>query len=151
MWGQPRFVSHLFFFFRHRVCNSFGGQYVCFSFIFLFYIHPHLRVQCSWFVNMKIWKYTNILQQLNFTYCWNSMEHITLGWQSWRIPDGNCPKCYESENVWLHEHLTNVCLVHSHFLALLRPEMQLDLHCRKLCGIISLAAYILHTVSYFCK
>jgi hypothetical protein len=28
-----------------------------------------LRVQCSWFVNMKIWKYTNILQQLNFTYC----------------------------------------------------------------------------------
>jgi aldehyde:ferredoxin oxidoreductase len=44
-------------------------------------------------LNMKDWKYANILQQGRFTHCQNSMEHIRLGWQACRIPNGTHYEC----------------------------------------------------------
>jgi hypothetical protein len=51
------------------------------------------------------WKYTNILQQWRFTNCLNSMQHIRLEWQAWRILDGTHRKCNESKNLRLHKLL----------------------------------------------
>jgi hypothetical protein len=53
-------------------------DFTLFAFLSLFF-HIREREEHSWFLNVKSWKYANMLQQWRFKYCWNSMEHIKLG------------------------------------------------------------------------
>jgi hypothetical protein len=62
--------------FNRHVFRGFRGSniYLIFSvFAFIYFlssfIHIWEREECSWFLNAKGWKYTNILQQWSFTYC----------------------------------------------------------------------------------
>jgi hypothetical protein len=82
------------FFFNHQVYDDYGNHKISFAFKYLhLFISSstdirEMEEQHSWFLNVKDWKYTGILQQWSFTYSENCMEHIRLHWQACRILDG---------------------------------------------------------------
>jgi hypothetical protein len=90
--------------FKHDVNNGFGGH--CFNLIFiaivlfllLFYRSFTFENERS-AVNMKSWKYTDILQHWRFAHCPNNAEHIRPGWQACRIADSTRYGCNENKNV----------------------------------------------------
>jgi hypothetical protein len=84
-------------------------------FSFLSFFHVQEQAENSWFLDVKDWKYTSILQQWSFAHCQNRMEHIRLGWQAYRIPGGTHHKCKESKKFETLQTLTNICSLHSHF------------------------------------
>jgi hypothetical protein len=101
------------------------------------------REQRNWFLNVKGLKCTNIWQQWRFTHCWNSMEHIRLGWQACKMPDYTHYECNENKNKKcdtaniLRLFSSCTCILQ----LLLQPGMQLHLYCIKLLCANSLAAY----------
>jgi MoaA/NifB/PqqE/SkfB family radical SAM enzyme len=114
MVRAPGVQLTLFFVCKPHIYNGFGGHNVYFIFVLftLFFFSSLIHIwgweKQSWFLDVKGWQYTNILQKWSFTHCWKSVEHIRLWWQTCRILDGTCWKCSESRNVRHHKRITNM-------------------------------------------